>query len=383
MPRIYLDNAATSWPKPPGVAETIADYYRDCGAPAGRGVYSEAMEVQRKIDRVRALAANFINAVNSSTIVFTLNGTDSLNMVINGLLKVGDHAIATVTEHNSVLRPLNQLKSTASVASDFVECDSTGLVDPERIRAAIKSNTKLICINHASNVTGTIQPIAEIIAIAKRSDIPVLVDAAQTLGHLDINVQQLDCDYLAAPGHKGLLGPLGTGILYIKPGAEKRLSPLRSGGTGTRSFEPTQPVDMPDRFESGNLNVGGILALGCAIDFLKTDHADQLKKATAKFAHQLYERLASMSQIEVYGHSDHHQRVPLLSINCAQYDSREFAVMLDSAASVQSRPGFHCAPLMHKSIGTFDKGGTVRLSPGLFNTQDQIDSTLALIESLA
>jgi cysteine desulfurase / selenocysteine lyase len=383
MPRIYLDNAATSWPKPPGVAETIADYYRDCGAPAGRGVYSEAMEVQRKIDRVRALAANFINADNPSTIVFTLNGTDSLNMVINGLLKEGDHAIATVTEHNSVLRPLNQLKSTAGVTSDFVECDSTGFVDPERIRAAIKPNTKLICINHASNVTGTIQPIAEIIAIAKQSEIPVLVDAAQTLGHLDINVQQLDCEYLAAPGHKALLGPLGTGILYIKPGAEKRLVPLRSGGTGTRSFEPTQPNDMPDRFESGNLNVGGILALGCAIDFLKTDHADTLKKTTAEFAHQLYERLASMSQIEVYGPSEHHKRAPLISFHCDQYDSREFAVMLDSAASVQSRPGLHCAPLMHKSIGTFDKGGTVRLSPGLFNTQDQIDATLALIESLA
>lgn len=380
--RIYLDNAATSWPKPPSVVNALAQYYRECGAPAGRGVYSQAVDLQRRIDLVRSQIAQFINAPKSDSIVFTFNGTDGLNMVINGFLKPGDHVVTTVTEHNSILRPLQLMKECAGIHTEIVGCDTDGMVDPLEIKKAINADTRMLCINHASNVTGAVQPVHDMIQIARQFDVAVLVDAAQSLGHMPIDVKELDCDFLASSGHKGLLGPLGTGLLYIKPGLENRLTPIRTGGTGSRSDQAVQPMEMPDRFESGNLDVGGILALGAAVSFLNSDEAVGLKKNQRQIFNLLCDGLNGIAGVRVFGPSDPDKRVCVTSFLAEQFDSREFSTMLDSAAQIQTRPGLHCAPLIHQAIGSFDVGGTVRLSPGLFNTLEQIETTLELIASL-
>ena len=381
--RIYLDNAATSWPKPAVMADTLANYYRECGAPAGRGVYSEAIDVQRKIDKVRGQVAQLINAASANSVVFTFNGTDGLNLVINGILLPGDHVVTTVTEHNSVLRPLQMLRKHSGLQMEIVGCNEAGFVDPGDIAKAMTAKTRLLCINHASNVTGAIQPIKEMIELARERKIAVLVDAAQSLGHLSIDVQDLDCDFLAASGHKSLLGPLGMGVLYIKPGEEPTLTPTRTGGTGSRSDEDSQPTELPDRFESGNLDVGGIFALGAAIEFLQSEKAQALKTIQQQVFGRLLNGLHEIPGVRVFGPTNQTQCVCVASITVEQFDAREFATVLDSAASIQTRPGLHCAPLIHKAIGTFDRGGTVRLSPGLFNTAEQIETTLELIASLA
>jgi selenocysteine lyase/cysteine desulfurase len=262
MPRIYLDNAATSWPKPESVYQAVDDYQRRLGAPAGRGVYAEATEVERLVNNCRKKVAQLINEADPTRVIFTQNGTDSLNLAIHGWLQPGDHVVTSVCEHNSVLRPLRFLAEHRNVSTTYVGCDAQGRVDPGDIRRAIQPQTRLIALTHASNVTGTIQPVEEVGKIAKERGISFLVDAAQTLGHMRVDVQRIGCQMLAAPGHKGLLGPLGTGVLYIAPGVEARLLPIRQGGTGTRSDEDIQPTTLPDRYESGNLNVSGIVGLG-------------------------------------------------------------------------------------------------------------------------
>ncbi|HEY2759630.1 MAG TPA: aminotransferase class V-fold PLP-dependent enzyme, partial [Pirellulales bacterium] len=235
MNRIYLDNAATSWPKPEEVYTAVDHYLRENGAPAGRSAYSQATEVEGIIATARAAIARLIGAQNPRQIIFVGNGTDAINLAIHGLLRPGDHAICTAADHNSVLRPLRHLEELRQIEVTRVPCNGAGWVDPEDLRRALRSSTRLVAMTHASNVTGTIEPVAEVGRIVQQHGARFLVDAAQSLGHLPVDVEELHADLLAAPGHKGLLAPLGTGVLYIKPGLENQLQTIRQGGTGTDS----------------------------------------------------------------------------------------------------------------------------------------------------
>ena len=265
MERIYIDNSATSFPKPPAVTDAMVRFANKCGASAGRGAYEEARECEQILATCRQRIAKLINAESPERIVFTMNCSEGLNTVIRGILNTtpcGSHAITTAMEHNSVLRPFNALASQTGLEPEFIPCDSqTGLVDPDDIRKAIRPTTKLIACVHVSNVTGTLQPIDAVGAIAREAEIPYVVDAAQSIGHVEIDVQKLGADFVAFPGHKGLLGPLGTGALYIKPSAEKICHTMKEGGTGTISEVAIHPDTMPDKYEIGSHNAIGLAGL--------------------------------------------------------------------------------------------------------------------------
>lgn len=378
MPRIYLDNAATSWPKPEAVYQAVDDYQRRLGAPAGRGAYAEATEVERIVASCRKKLAELIGASDPSRIIFTQNGTDSLNLAIHGWLRDGDHVVTTVCEHNSVLRPLRFLVEHRNVTATYVGCDGQGIVDPDDIRRAIQPTTRLIALIHASNVTGAIQPVEEVGLVAAERGIAYLVDAAQTLGHVPIHVQRVGCQMLAAPGHKGLLGPLGTGVLYIARGVEERLLPLRQGGTGTRSDEDIQPTSLPDRYESGNLNVPGIAGLGAGVSQILSWGVSSIEQQARELTSRLLREIPGCT---FYGPRTANQRAGIVSLNLAGYDPQELASLLDSQWSIQTRAGLHCAPRMHGALGTAPSG-TLRLSVGMFNTAEQIDRVIAALREV-
>ena len=381
--RIYLDNAATSWPKPEAVYRAVEHYHRDVGAAAGRGAYSEALEAGRLVETARSGVARLVGAGDPRRIVLTNSGTDGLNLAIHGFLESGDHVVTTAAEHNSVLRPLRELENRSSVRVTRVACDSAGQVDPDDIRRAMTTDTKLIAILHASNVTGAIQPVAEVGRIARDHGAALLVDAAQTLGHLPISVEEMLVDLLAAPGHKGLLGPLGTGVLYIRPGIESRLRSVRQGGTGTRSEEDCQPQSLPDKYESGNANVPGLAGLAAGIDFVETRGLIAIRRHELALVEQFLERLEASPQVQVFGPTQLAERVGVVSIRVEGYDPQEIAAVLDASYGIQVRAGLHCAPLVHRAIGTFGGGGTVRFSFSPSNTLEEIDVAASAIVEIA
>lgn len=381
--RIYLDNAATSWPKPETVYAAVDRYQRELGAPAGRSGYGEALEVGQRVEAVRRDLGRFIGESDPRRIIFCSNGTDALNLVIHGLLQPGDHVVTTVVEHNSVLRPLRMWEESRDVRVTRVACDGVGLVSPDDIRAAITPQTTLIAITHASNVTGVIQPVAEVARIARNTGIPLLVDAAQTIGHLPIDVNELGIDLLASPGHKGLLGPLGTGFLFVNRGWEHRLASIRHGGTGTQSEDDHQPESLPAKYESGNLNVPGILGLGAAIGHLNEQGMPAIRQHGQQLTARLIDQLSQIRSLAIQGSPNATTRVGVVSVTLEGYDPQEVAAMLEGAYRVQIRPGLHCAPLMHASLGTLASGGTARLSIGNFNTEADIDTAAAALAEIA
>jgi cysteine desulfurase/selenocysteine lyase len=375
MPRIYLDNAATSWPKPHAVYDAVDRYQRELGAPAGRSAYAEAAEVERIVGSCRKKIAQLVNADDPSRIVFTQNGTDSLNLALHGLLRPGDHVVTTVCEHNSVLRPLSFL-AERGVTATHVECDSHGYVDPDAIRRAIKPQTRLIALIHASNVTGAVQPAEAIGKIAADHGIMFLLDAAQSLGYVPIDVRAIDCHLVAAPGHKGLLGPLGTGVLYVAPGVEQQLLPLRQGGTGTRSDEDRQPQSLPDRYESGNLNVPGIVGLEAGVSHLLDLGEAHILAHGRMLVQRLLAGLTGLPGLRLYGPPSGDDRVGVVSLDVKGFDPQELAAVLDAQWRIQTRAGLHCAPRMHAALDT-SPSGTLRLSIGHFSTQEEIDAVIA------
>ena len=382
-PRIYLDNAATSWPKPPAVYEAVDRYQRELGVAAGRAAYREATDVERLVAETRRGVARLIDVENSSRIVFTLNGTDSLNCAIHGILRPGDHVVTTVLEHNSVLRPLRYLEETCDVKVTRVPCDAAGIVDPSDMEAAVTSQTTLIAMLHASNVTGALQPAAQVGRIARDRDVLFLLDAAQSLGHVPLSVDELNVDLLAAPGHKGLLGPLGTGVLYVRPGVEQRLAPLRQGGTGTNSEDDVQPFRLPEKYESGNLNTPGIAGLGAGVAHLLSEGLDEARRREVRLTQRLLDGLAEIEGVTRYGPADAADRVGVVSTSVRGYDPQEVSAMLDAAYRIQTRSGLHCAPRMHRALGTFEAGGTVRFSLGHFTTEQEIDTTITAMQEIA
>jgi cysteine desulfurase family protein len=382
--RIYLDNAATSWPKPEPVYAIVDRWMRELGAPAGRASYGEAEEVERLIGQARNRMAQLIGCADSRRIVFTQNGTDSLNLSLHGTLRTGDHIITTVAEHNSVLRPLRQWEKDGGCEVTRLPVDGEGQVNPADVVAAIRPNTSMIAVVHVSNVTGTIQPICEIGEIAKQNGIRYLVDAAQSLGQLPIDVNEIQASLLAAPAHKGLMSPLGLGVLYVAEGVESHMQPTRQGGTGTESELDIQPTELPSRYESGNHNVPAILGLNEGLKFLQQGEGiPAVRDHHRGLTDRLVAGLNEVPGVTIYGPTDGNRRAGVVGMNCADYDPRELASLLDSAFGVQVRAGLHCAPLMHQQLGTTPNGGTVRFSVGCFNTTDQIDRAVDAVKEIA
>ncbi|MCE9544709.1 MAG: aminotransferase class V-fold PLP-dependent enzyme [Planctomycetia bacterium] len=381
--RIYLDNAATSWPKPPAVYDAVDRYQRELGAPAGRGTYAEATSTNRLVDATRLAVAQLLGVREPKRVVFTFNGTDALNLAIHGVLRPGDHVVTSVVEHNSVLRPLRELEISGGVQVTRVGCDDAGRIDPDDVAKAFRPNSRLVALTHASNVTGAVQPIAEIGAICRQRDVLLLVDAAQTLGHIPIDVDQLGADLLAAPGHKGTLGPLGTGLLYVSALAEPHLRTVRQGGTGTRSEEDRQPDSLPDRFEAGNHNVPGIVGLGAGIAYLQQTGIENVASHISQLTQRLAAGFLQIEGVTLFGPHAAADRAGILSITIQGFEPQEAAAVLDAEYRIQVRSGIHCAPLMHERLGTLATGGTVRFSPGPFNTTQEIDAAVQAVAELA
>ena len=382
-PRIYLDNAATSWPKPAAVYDAADEYMRECGAPSSRSGYEEAVQSDRIIGQARLGIANLIGGDSPENVIFTASGTDSLNMAIQGVLRPGDHVVTTVCDHNSVLRPLRAMSDVGEISVSYVKCNQFGHVSPDDIRMAIQPNTRLVAVVHGSNVTGALQPIGEIGPIVRQGGAFFLVDAAQTLGHVPIDVQQQQIDLLAAPGHKGLLGPLGTGVLYIRPGIEEDVRPYRLGGTGSISESDRQPDTLPDKYEPGNHNLPGLAGLVGALEFISAQGIEAIQSHHDQLTAQLLNGLKDVPGVTVHGPQDTTDRTSVVSLLLAGYQPQELAAVLDASGRVQCRAGLHCAPYMHEALGTLETGGTVRFSPGLFNTSEEIAQTVELISEVA
>lgn len=374
QPRIYLDNAATSWPKPEAVYQAVERAMRELGAPAGRSTYREATEVQATIDDTRRRLAVLLGLSEPHNVIFTANGTEALNLALYGLLQPGDHVITTAAEHNSVLRPLKHLEETRHVEVTRVATSSDGVVDVKHIADALRPQTRLVAMTHASNVTGALQPVAAVGKLLKDHPALFLVDAAQSLGHVDCSFATLGCDLLAAPGHKGLLGPLGTGLLALRPGVEQSIASLCRGGTGTSSEDDRHPDALPEKYEAGNLNVPGILGLGAALTFLEERGLQSLRQHELELTAQLWHALAELPAVRLLGPAEPAERVGVVSVQVEGYDPQEFAALLDSVARIQVRAGLHCAPAMHQALGTLTSGGTIRLSLSPFTTSSEIEA---------
>lgn len=382
MRRIYLDNAATSWPKPDVVYAATDRYQRDLGAPAGRSAYDEATEVGRLVLAARRGIARLIGAERPEQVVFTANGTDWLNLAIHGSLSTGDHVVTSVVEHNSVLRPLRDLEDAGQITVSRVPCDAAGIIDPDEIGRALRPNTRLVALVHASNVTGALQPIAEVGRIVREHGALFLVDAAQSLGHVALSVMDASIELLAAPGHKGLLGPLGTGVLYLREGVDQRVRSLRQGGTGSRSEEDRQPASLPDKFEAGNLNALGIAGLAASVSWLEECGIANVRRHEIELTARLMDGLRSIDTVRILGPAKLDHRVGVVSITAEGYDPQELAAALDAAARVQVRAGLHCAPLMHRALNTLERGGTIRFSVGPFNTPEDIDTAVEAVRGI-
>ncbi|WP_339733564.1 aminotransferase class V-fold PLP-dependent enzyme [uncultured Gimesia sp.] len=383
QPLIYLDNAATSFPKPESVYAAVDQYNRQVGAPIGRGAYRKSIGLQASIDRCRKRAAEVLGAARPEEVAFTFNGTDSLNTMIHGVLKPGDHVVTSDVEHNSVLRPLQTLKERWGLETTFIPADQSGVVDAAAFREVIRDNTRLIILNHASNVTGSIQPVNDVGEIARNAGVLFLVDAAQTVGHLPFNVSQMPVDFLACPGHKGLLGPLGTGLIYIRSELVDQVDSFRQGGTGTLSEEETQPQTLPDKFESGNHNAPGLVGLSASLEYLQERGISAIREHEQALTARLIEGLQSLPGFDLSGPKQVEDRVGVVSLISQTVEPQVLASILDENFGIQTRAGLHCAPRIHRAIQSLNSGGTLRFSPGPFTTMAEIEATIAAMQELA
>ena len=384
--RLYLDNAATSFPKPRTVIEAMVRYANELGASAGRGAYREAVGAGGLIIECRRRLNRLFHGERPEQFVFTLNCSDSLNLAIKGLIdpRQTSHAICTCIDHNSILRPLRAMEDYGWLNTTRVAVDGrTGLVDPDDIRKAIRRDTKLIAITHVSNVTGTIQPIRQIGNICREHGIPFIVDAAQSAGHLPIDVQADCIDLLAAPGHKALLGPLGTGFLYVRPGIEKILRPLKEGGTGSVSEEDRHPEFMPDKYEPGSHNAIGIAGLSEGVKWILDQTVEKLAAHDVDLIRTFIDSISDIPGLTSYGPPGVRNRVGVFSIRIDGYDPHELAAILEASYGILTRAGIHCAPLAHEAIGTAGSGGTTRLSFGPFVSKQDVQFATDALSQIA
>lgn len=376
---IYLDNAATSMQKPAMVLERVVACLDSCANP-GRSGHRLSVESARRVYDTREKVAGFFNAPDPMRIVFCSNCTDALNLAIHGTLQKGDHVVTTSMEHNSVLRPINASEERVGITQTIIETGPTGLLNPGAVEQAILPETKLVVITHASNLTGIINPIEAIGAICKRKGVLFLVDAAQSAGAVPIDVQAMNIDLLAAPGHKGLFALQGTGFLYVGPNAN--LVDTKQGGTGSRSSDPHQPTLLPDRYESGTVNMPGIISLGAGIEFINEVGLEAVAAHEAVFTRTMLEGLSAIPGVTVYGDINPERRTSVVAFNIAGIPSSEAAFILDNEYEICTRSGFHCAPLAHISLGS-EKEGSVRMSAGYFNTREEVETAIGAVERMA
>ena len=375
----YFDNAATTFPKPESVYATMDSFLRTAAGNPGRGVHRLALAADETIYETRRLLARLFGACDPAHLLFATNATDALNLALHGVLEPGDHVVTSSMEHNAVVRPLAAL-AKQGVAVTTVACATDGTLDPDRLLAAVQSTTRLVVLAHASNVTGTILPIEEIAAEVRARDRLLLVDAAQTAGVLPIDVQAMNIDLLAFPGHKELLGPPGTGGLVV--GERVRLNPIRQGGTGTHSEQERQPTDLPEGFEVGTLNSVGLAGLGAGVRFILETGLGLIRAHQKDVLRRLVQGLSAVPGLTLYGPCDADRQVGVVSVNLDGWEPTDLGVALDQDFEVAVRTGLHCAPLAHRTIGTFPTG-TVRLSPGYFTTLADVEWVIAALEHLA
>lgn len=379
---IYLDNAATSWPKPPAVAEAMGRFLEQVGANPGRSSHRLSVEAGRIVYQVREDLARLFNFPDPLHIVFGLNATDALNLALQGYLRPGDHVITSSMEHNSVMRPLRALEERG-VELTVLPCSHEGFLEPALIEEAIKPHTVMIALNHASNVIGTLLPVGEAGRIARRNGLLLLVDAAQTAGAYPIDMERQAIDLLAFTGHKSLLGPQGTGGLCIGPRVDlERLEPLKRGGTGSRSEFEEQPDFLPDMCESGTLNTVGLAGLGAGVRFVLEQGLTSIRHQEVRLAQRLIEGLRSIPGLTLYGSGDANRQMATVSFNIEGLAPSEVGLRLDEGYEIMCRVGLHCAPAAHKTMGTFPQG-TVRFSLGFFNTEQEVDMAVEALKKIA
>lgn len=376
---IYLDNAATSFPKPEEVYKDMDICFREYGANPGRSGHKLALKAGRAIFETRELLCQLFNISNPMRIIFTSNATDSLNLAIKGVLKEGDHVITSSMEHNSLIRPIKAMEEQG-VENTIIKCSADGTIKTQDIKSSIKENTKLIAITHASNVCGTIMPIEEIGKIANEHGILLLVDAAQSAGVYDIDVEKMNIDLLAFPGHKGLMGPQGTGGLYIREGIH--IKQMKEGGTGSKSESLLQPDIIPDKYESGTPNTPGIVGLGSGIKYIFKRGIENIRNHEKDLTKYMLKELKEIKNVKIYGTQNAESQASVISLNIGSLDSSEVSYILDQAFDIAVRAGLHCAPLAHKTLGTIEQG-TLRFSIGYFNTKDDIDKAIEAIRKIS
>ncbi len=377
---VYLDNAATSFPKPARVYERLREYLERYGGCPGRGGYRMAKEAEAVVADTRALLAELFSVQDPERIVFTLNATDALNMAIKGTVMPGDHVVTTVLEHNSVSRPLNRLERKGLIQVTRVGVSPEGRVDPEDIRHALTARTTLVAVIHGSNVTGALQPVEAIGPLVRQHGAWFLVDASQTAGAVPIDVERAGIDLLAFPGHKALLGLPGTGGLYVGP--RVRLAPWREGGTGVLSELPLQPEMLPYALEAGSPNTLGLAGLRESLQFILQYGMSWIRTHELALTQRLLDGVNTDGRFKVYGPADSAHRVAVISLNLPGCPPEAVAERLDRAAGIAVRAGLHCAPGAHQALGTFPRG-TVRISPGYFTTEEEIDACLRALQDLA
>lgn len=375
---IYFDNAATTFPKPEAVYSAVNECLRGFCANPGRGGHKLSLQSGRVILETRELLAELFNSDSPERIVFTHNATEALNLALKGFLKKGNHIITTSMEHNSVLRPLKLLEQFG-IETTIVQCNKYGEIDIDDIEKEIRKETVLIAATHASNVVGTLLPVDKIGGLAKSYNLDFLVDASQTAGVYEIDVNKMNISMLAFTGHKGLYGPQGTGGLYIKKALE--LNPLKEGGTGSRSESLYQPDILPDRYESGTHNTPGIAGLGAGISFIKGEGLARIRKHEQELTRCFIEGVTKIKKVMVYGTKDASKQAAVVSMNIGDAGSSEISYILDQTFDIATRSGLHCAPMAHRTLGTLEQGA-VRFSFGYFNTKEQIETAVAAIEQI-
>ncbi len=376
---IYLDNAATSFPKPKEVATAVYDFMVNNGTSSGRGSYKKAMQSDYIVYECRKLIGKLFNFDNPKKVIFTSNVTDSLNIAMRGILKENDHVITSSLEHNAVWRCLKTLERDINIKIDTVECSKDGITNPQDIKKYIKKDTALIVFTQASNVLGTIQPIREIGAIAREHNIPFLVDSAQSAGAMKIDVKEDNIDILAFTGHKSLLGPMGTGGLIINTDID--IKPLKAGGTGGDSAYEYQPDYYPNHLETGTSNVSGIVGLREAIKFLNKEGIENIHNKEKELTKYALKKLETVKDIEIYGPKDCEKMLSVISFNIKDKRPEDVGSILDQKYDIMLRAGLHCAPTAHSVIGTKERG-TLRIGLGYFNEKEDIDKLVEALNNL-
>ena len=406
--RIYLDNACTTFPKPEAVTDAVLHYMLEGGANINRSSYETAGEADEMVYDAREKLSRFFNGYGGKNVVFTANITESLNMILKGFLKPGDHVLVSAMEHNAVMRPLTQLGTelkaapeadfeaqpeTASSSSSAPEdgirftripCDETGSLKTGEMEKLLRPETKAVIMTHASNVSGTVMPLSEVGAFCKEHGLTFIVDSAQTAGVLPIDMREMNIDILCFTGHKSLLGPQGTGGFLIRGDLVPKVTPLITGGTGSMSHTEVQPEFMPDKFESGTMNVAGIMGLSAGLDYISNIGLENIQKREAELTEKFLKELNIMERdgcLKIIGKKDKENRVGVISLVPVGMDPAVLSDLLDREYGIQVRTGLHCAPSAHKTLGTFPEG-TVRFSVGPFTKDGDIDAAVLALQKV-